>query len=253
MAKSTPKQGQAGKSGVKSREQRVKEAVEDIRAFYKLGRKNPPQERRGRYGQESTRKQAEKRGTTPQMLYKARQLADPKKGYTPREINDLISLMETVQPKQDDTKAIFSRTHLIRLLPVKPKELRNQLQKEAIEEGWSVPDLMAEIVKCKGRREHGGRKHRMPADLAGLLVKVDSMAETWRRWYDSVYPESEGGKREWALEARPPADIQKLIDDAYTALGKLQDAAKKKLHKIGRKLEKAGRPSGKKDKQARAP
>jgi hypothetical protein len=122
----------------------------------------------------------------------------------------------------------------------------------AIEAGWSVARLAAEIVKRYGRPQHGGREHDVPADLADLLVKVDSMAETWRRWYRRVYPGSEDGKREWALEECPPADIQELIDDAYKALGKLQDAANEKLAKIRRKLEKAGRPSGKDDKHARA-
>src|SRR5438105_3722029 len=125
-----------------SRAAKVKAAVEKIREFYALGQEIPPKlAHKQTYDQGVIKAEAQRRHINEDTIRKARQFADSVEGYSPEELEELCSLIEGVQPGQDEGKAIFGKTHLIRLLSVRPKRRRAVLQRLAIKKGWSSAEL----------------------------------------------------------------------------------------------------------------
>jgi hypothetical protein len=139
-----------------SRAAKVKVAIKKIREFYALGQEIPPKpSHKQTYHQGVIRAEAQRRHINEDTLRKARMFTDPVEGYSRQELNELCRLIREVQSGQDERRAIFGKTHLIRLLSVRPKRRRAALQKLAIKKGLSSAELEAEIAQRGGRA--GGR------------------------------------------------------------------------------------------------
>lgn len=166
-----------------SRRDKVEEAVREIRDFYDMGRKvEPKRPHKEAYGKNLVEHDARLWQEKASSIQKAREFANPEDGFTRHELTELCRLIREVQIHQDEDKAVFTRSHLIRVLSVRPKRRRRAFQREVIENGWSYAEMEAEIAKRFGSRRHGGRKPRLPRDKAGLLVQVEGTCESWRRW-----------------------------------------------------------------------
>src|SRR5262249_52644241 len=135
----------------KSRKQKVAAAVNAIRDFHALGGELPKKETHGgAYAKGTMADEARTRRTNPDTLRKARQFADPAAGYTPQELNDLCRLIRRVQREQDDGLAVLGKSHVLRLLTVRPKARRGALQRQAVGEGWSCHELERQIAARYG-------------------------------------------------------------------------------------------------------
>ena len=104
-----------------------------------------------------------------------------------------------MQPGQDDGLAVFGRTHVIRLLSVRPRSTRAKLQRMAVVNGWSTSRLEAEIARRFGTRRDGGRRRAIPADAVGLLTQVEGMCETWGRLVAATDRKKSGGGSDHAV------------------------------------------------------
>jgi hypothetical protein len=212
---------------------RVAEAVRKIRAFYTLGRAIPrKQPHRDAYNQRVVEAEAERLGTNTDYVRKARQFADPIEGYTPQELNELCRLIKAVQLTQDDRKAVFGTSHLLRLLTVRPRRRRAALQRRAIEGGWSVSELKLHIAKSFGTRRDGGRRRRIPSDRTALLAQLERMAEEWRRWQAELSREPGPGAAGHVLLADLTEEMQKRIAAASAAVLRLQRAVVEELAQV---------------------
>jgi hypothetical protein len=211
----------------------VRDAIRQIRAFYKLGRKVPrKQPHKEHYNQQVIDTEAQRWNENPDTIRKARQFADPVEGYTREELKELCDLIKRVQPEQDERKAIFRRTHVIRLLSVRPKRRRRALQREAILGGWSTAELEGEIAKRFGTRRHGGRRRRIPPDRDDLLVQLEGMCEGWRRWQAELSREVEEGEEGHASLADLPDTVRKQVKEAGRVLWRLHQAVVEALKDI---------------------
>ena len=220
-------------------------AVRAIRAFHALGRKVPPKRlAKDAYDRGDLAAAAEKLGVSAETARQARQLADPTAGYTGAELDDLCRLVLDVQPGQDDVASVFGKTHVIRLLTVRPKRTRAALQRRAVELGWSSKRLAAEVAARFGARRGGGRRRSAPADPLLLLGQAERLCEEWRRWLSQVDPGVGAGP---ATERGPNK----------VTLADLPDHLSKKLRAIGKALAKVQRAVGeemggrRRDRQAR--
>src|SRR5262249_33449602 len=137
------------------------------------------------YRQHVIETEAERRGINPDTIRKARQFASAA-GYTRQEMRELCALIERVQPDQPPEKAIVGKTHVLRLLTVKPKSVRRMVQRETVEQGWSLAELDAELMKRFGPRRQAGRRRRIPSETADVMTQAEGMCETWRRWRDNL-------------------------------------------------------------------
>ncbi len=215
-----------------SRRAKVAAAVKGIREFYEIGRSVPAQRpHREVYGEGIIQEEALRRGMNPDTVGKARQFADRANGYTPAEVNELCRLIRDTQTGQDESLAVFSRTHVIRLLTV-PKRLRSGIQKEAVTKGWSTAELERKIATLFGTRAAGGRRRRVPKDVLGKLVQVEGMCETWARWAAVVQRQRAAP----TSRSRPPADVppqvQRLADSATAAIEALHRQVLAELSKL---------------------
>jgi hypothetical protein len=143
---------------------------------------------------------------------KARVFADPTAGYRRDELDELCDLIEEVESgRNDDTGvSVFGRTYLIRLLGVRPKRRRRSIQREAIEEGWSVAQLEAEIAKRFGPRRAGGRRPAAAGSVADWLAQAERLCEAWRRWERRL----DAGDPDQVIRAALPARLRAPLRDA---------------------------------------
>lgn len=214
-----------------TRKQKVEGAIKAIKDFHTLGVSLPEkQDHKDAYDQGTIEAEAKKKGISGDTLRKARQFADPKEGCTASELRELVKFIREVQPDQDDKLAVFSKTHIIRLVSV-PKRRRLSLQKKAIEEGWSTAKLETEIATRYGTRRSGGRKGHVPRDAIGLLTQIEKMCETWRRWLAEVTPDAteDDADVEHAMLAELPKAIQQQVRSVGAGLAELQKSVTAEL------------------------
>ena len=204
-------------------------AVQAIRDFHADGLALPAKRpAKDTYDRGDLAAAAEKLGVSAETARQARQFADPAAGYTGAELDDLCRLVLEVQPGQDDSLAVFGKTHVIRLLTVRPKRTRAALQRRAVELGWSSKRLAAEVAARFGARRGGGRRRSAPADPLLLLGQAERLCEEWRRWLRLVDPGGAGpatrrGPRRITL-AYLPDDLSEKLRAAGKALAKVQTA-----------------------------
>jgi hypothetical protein len=199
----------------RSRPAQVREAVRAIRELYAVGRGLPKKNatHAEAYEQYVIRDAAKEKGINEDTLRKARAFADPKAGYTPRELRELCTLIETVQSGQKRIEKetgkklwVFRRTHLIRLLAI-PKDSRRDIQEQAIKEGWSTSRLEAEIARRFGTRRGGGRNPAATETLDEWLTQAERLCESWRRWDGRL---DSGAERQLSRDQLPD-DLRKLL------------------------------------------
>lgn len=210
-----------------TRREQVAATIQQIKDFYDVGRQLPPKQPHGEVlGQHIIDGEAARLGMNPDTVRKARQFADPEAGYAREELDELCRLIRDVQTKQSTEKSIFGRTNLVRLLTV-PRHRRAAFQREAVENGWSVRELEAEIARRFGTRRAGGRRRRTPHDTAELLTQIEHMAETWRRWQAELDRLLEDEERK-AL----PGTIEQQLRAIGPAMRSLQETVLTELQTI---------------------
>ena len=236
-----------------SRQNKVQAAITNIREFYAVGKKLPTlTSHRATYGKGIIDGEAERIGMNEDTVRKARHFADPERGYTREELNNLCRLIAT-QKDQDEDCAVFSKTHIIRLLSIRPRAIRTKLQRQAIKEGWSIDDLDAQISKRFGTRGDGGKRRKIPSSAVDLLAQLENMCESWRRWHTQVFGEEVKGVSEHPALDDLPEELVALLTATGKKLHLLQQRVISELAKKqpGREVRGALRPEGK-EKQSRS-
>ncbi len=177
-------------------QRRVEQSLRDIEKFYDQGKGSLEQYReRMAYG---GMLEVQKRGTSTEMLRKARVCADPKVGYTRRELDQLIK-----DARESGYALGFS--HIIRLLSVPKGEARCRLERLAIAGKWSRNRLDSEILKKFGqRRALAGRHAHTPEDAGEALVSIAKLSRKWKGLMQEVMP---AGKPAFRLS---PAVLKEL-------------------------------------------
>jgi hypothetical protein len=218
---------------LKDRRELVEEAIERIRDFHKIGLDlGPKRQHRDVYGKGIIDKMAKKKsGENADTLRKARQFADPIDGYTPAELSELCKYIANEQPGQDDGKQIFRRTHILRLVSVRPKKLRKRMERRAIKEEWSTAELETAISLECGTRKGGGRRRRIPREQTAFLAGLERMAEGWRRWHCEVERIVNEGKGSSPLES-VSRKLQGQIVEVSACLAALHQQVNAELHRL---------------------
>ena len=222
-----------------SRRQAVAAAVRDLREFHKLGQELDTGARtaraagRGRF----IIAEAKRRGIGVKTLYQARRFADPDKGYTRPELDELCALIRRYQPGQDPGRGVFRLRHVVRLLWVHPKAPRRALQRQAVEQGWTGTELDYRVTRLLGRRSGGGRRRHLPRDPNDLLAQLEGLCESWRRWRAAP-----GGPPDRRGDL--PEPVRAALQRASRGVLQLQQAAEAALQAAhpGRAARGAARP-----------
>lgn len=205
----------------KTRRVEVAAAIAAIRGFHRLGKKVPE----GLYGAHTIDVVATALKEGQDGLRKARVFADPEKGYTDNELETLCQMIQEVQGNQSPGKPCFGRSHIIKIVSV-PKKKRRAVQMAAIKGAWSYAQLTNAIKQRFGTRKAGGRRRRVPNDPIGLLTQLESLGESWRRWWAVAQTDAAD-----ALAELPPA-LRREIGDAAEVVIALQRAVAAQLGDI---------------------
>lgn len=208
---------------INSRQERVDESIAGIEAFHALGKSLLDETlHQSTYGTDYIRNKAESTGVNADTLRKARQFAQ---GYSKQDLLDLCNKIRKKQTRKRSRGPIFGVTHVIRLLSVQPAEDRAKMQSLAIQGAWSTADLERHIARRYERRRVGGRHPRIPSDTIDLLIQIEGMCESWRRWEMVLFGDTPIGKRKHPLlAAKDLSDLNAELTAASTTLRSLHRA-----------------------------
>ena len=143
--------------------------MRDVRNFCAKGRKSQKRSpHRLRYGEAN--RSAEEFELHPEMLRKARQIADE---FPADDLDELLDLCEA----QNFSIGI---THLMRLATV--RNGRAALINRMLSGRWSLRRLNTEIAKIHPSIEGRGRRRHVAADREGRLIELKRECGRWIRW-----------------------------------------------------------------------
>jgi hypothetical protein len=203
-----------------------------LREFHEAGLKSlEKRSGRAKYADDEARKEAEAAGMHVLKLLDARRFADPENGYTPGQLVQLLADFEKY-------RFSFGTSAVARLLSVRPGAERKRLQRESLEEGWSLAQLRAAIAREYGPRGAGGRRRRVPAERADVLVQLEQLCTSWGRWRDALGRDpGDGGD---APGRSLPKSVLKRISRAGEAIAELHGAVERSLEKENPGRQKRG-------------
>ena len=177
-------------------------ALGNLRAFYEAGLAA-----REQFGDRAPYGSLTKlRPSDAAKLLKARQFADPARGYSPEQFEKLCAQCR----KHAFALGPAVAANLLRV-PAGPK--RASLQKKLIEEQWSNRRLLLEIhTRFEKGRPAAGRRQRLPEDPTAVLLMLDEVCVRWERLCKSIGDSGEDPKSSAA--AKLPIPVRTAIRDA---------------------------------------
>ncbi len=154
--------------------------------------------------------EAKRLGTNIDRAAKQRRAAEE---YTETQINALCESIERHRSR-------FGPSNLLVLLRVEDRRQRDAITRQAIRENWSYGKVVRAVQALRGeRREHVGRRPRVPDDPVERLLALDAAAEKWCRWCDAALPQL-------------PEALHPLVAKTATAVRQLQGAATTELERL---------------------
>jgi len=191
--------------------------IANIRQFYQLGR-------RANELVAKTAEFARSVGKNARTMTAARRFADPDRGYTPDELEDLCQLRRP-------NGLPLHWGHVQQLITVPTKRIRRRLEREAAKEAWTSAELAVAVRQAIGRRRPAhGRPMKRPATPGAGLLQLLADSSLWRRRCEVAVEEVEK-----AAQGRLSRDLREQLD---ATLEELQEVAGV-LRAARRRLKKA--------------
>lgn len=141
------------------------------------------------------------------------------KEYTQEQIDELCELVV-------EHEARFGATHLLRLLAIEDREVRDEMARSAMRGRWGVMRLERAIRAVNGRREHVGKRPHIPDDQQELLNAIVSLCEKWVRFSAGAKPKLSGGLK--SAVKRATEAVVEAQGIAEAALGRHAEKTSKK-------------------------
>jgi len=217
---------QATKRPQSTAAQQAKQAVQELREFYKLGQKVLKKDRKNplkrKYSWGVTVEIAKEIGMARDYVDKSRKFAST---YTKAEFEELCRL------RRPDGIPLGPR-HVIGLLRIKNKRQRERLQRRAAIEGWSTRRIPLEVSKLLGTAGSGGRRPKSPQVIDDALMQVLTMTKRWGRWYEGFDSKKRKEKdlEKSRIEVEDlPDSVRKHLKSVSGQIQKLKDAVKEEL------------------------
>jgi len=158
--------------------------------------------------------EASRRKINTDIARKNRQFADPEHGYTAKDLEELCRLC-------DEHDCVFGVTSVYKLLTIKDRNERSEIQETAIRNRWTLAELEVELRRRFGSRGSGGRRPKMPATKGETLVQLESMSLTWIRWCDGLGVKAIAPNDEEKKD-KPPAPLRNLPNEIQEQLASMR-------------------------------
>ena len=148
--------------------------------------------------------------------------------YTGEELEALLALRDP-----DSQPPSWSMVRI--LLQIQDKVERSERQRQAVEEGWSRPELQAAVqVRQGGKKSPGGRRFAVPDSPQRVLKRLTELSESWLRFYADIG--EEGGLSEKLRTAKRQgknsAGLKRAVREAAEQLRALQMAASRLVGRL---------------------
>lgn len=155
----------------------VLDAISQLIIFHTLGRRSLD-EYPGRMPYGVASKLGKRHGLHPETLRHARRFASPAlDGYTRKELDRLFGRAERHQ-------YVLTRSNVTKLLTIRDRAVRSELELLMIEGRWSRRQLDDEIRKLLGKRMNAGRRPRRAADGRDAALQILRAAEQTQRVFE---------------------------------------------------------------------
>lgn len=202
---------------------KVEESIQAIRADHKAG--SGVLARIGRRASDKVlRAEAESLGLkNVDTVRKLRQFADPEKGYTLEELDELCEVCRKHGHE-------LGRSFVFKFLSI-PREngQRAKFQREAIRNKWSRAEVDNAICARFGRRRHGGKTPMVAGSVDGVLVQADSVCLQFRRLVQTLRDRDDA---ETSPSLRDlPVDVRSILEVADVFMERMQDLLAKELNR----------------------
>jgi hypothetical protein len=197
----------------------VKQKIKDIRDYHDQGRESLdlPSE-------VTIRQQAQALKWSETKLRKARQFAHPKLGYSEDRLDELCDLVLEHRP-------VFGTAHIGQLVTVSDWDDREELQRDCVENNWSLSELKLACKKQSAPRSRGGRRPKV-TDHA-VLIQLDDELTTYRRFVREL-KRPRNGKRPILNRLAPKLRTEiRAFDKARKGLQKTLSEEIAKLRAVG--------------------
>ena len=160
-----------------------------------------------------------------EMARKARIFA---KAFSDQELDDLIALCEA-NAANFHGNSTFGKAHIIRLLTIPQKRVRNSLLKTVLQEGWPVSRLDEEIANRFGARKRAGHHPTpLPRDLPRMLAVIEGRCLNWTRWLSALLEPVDDQE---PIASALPEDLRLQLAQVYRLCGKLHAQAASEIDK----------------------
>jgi len=147
-----------------------------------------------------------------------RKFADDDHGYTEAELNELCAQSE----KHEYTVGVTQLRHLV---TIADKKERARFQRQMIRGKWTNSRTVSELIRRHGYRRRGGRMPIIAQDVEGAVIQIQSLATTWRRWFDLFSGVSvPSGKKQLKVKLSDlPPELQRCLQQVDEAMLALED------------------------------
>jgi len=187
-----------------SRPKRLLAQLRDVRAFYAKGQ-DSQEVSPDRLGYGEANSSARNRNLHPEMLRKARQIAQE---FPAEKFERLLARCEA----RDFAIGI---THLMRLASV--NKGRTALITRMINGRWSLRQLNNEIAKVQPSMAGRGRRRLVPEDAVGQLVMLKKECIRWKHLDEALAPNLKSQRVQQALKG-----VSRSIDSLMVALSRAE-------------------------------
>jgi hypothetical protein len=199
--------------------QEGEEAASALLSFWKKGRASRKRLEKLRsadpdavaYGKklDLLKQEAERADLNPDLMQKAWRLAEQ---YEKAEI-------QAICKKIKEKPARFGYSHMVKLLALEDRQIRQELLDKAIDEQWSVTELQRAVQARKGRRPDVGKKPTIPDDPLDVLLALQGLCIKFNRWCDEALDTLSG-------------KVKKLTREANDAVKNAGEAVSERIKKL---------------------
>lgn len=207
---------------------RVDAAVAKLRAAFKEGRLLAKRFAPGGRGNvEKINREAAKQHRSDDLIRKQRQLADPVRGFSERELERYVAWMRKY-------RRAAGIGYVIKLLSIKNKRQRMALASRSFRENWTLSELRTMVTATFPENKREGRRPKIPRSREALYEDLRKRAGAWIKRC-KILMEGPADQEGGVPGSELPEEVQKALAGLARAAKQLRKALEDSAAKFGRR------------------
>ena len=206
----------------------VKESIRRLKETYAKAKKSRA-ELKSSKGTVTLDEQAAKYKTNHDYIAQMSRFADPKRGFTAGELQQLCRWA-----------AAYGRTvgfpFVIRVMTIHDKHERMRFLEKVFRNGTSLREVNALLMQRYGRRGQGGRHPRSLGNLSELLLGIERLTNSWNRLYEFLRADdgTDASRSRQVSWSDLPSNLQEMLLDVVLPMERLRGFVISPIQSTGR-------------------